>query len=389
MVVTLRTASPPPVSLVHLGRTVPNGWGLGLRSTARGLLAVHRGRRALPLGADARLTGTVELRLAIGTRSLTRGCGYGRRAHCRSNPTSGGRRGGAQASLASGPDAEPLVSRVRPRGLFGGAVGCATAGLHPPKRRVRGQRPCACAVPCHPVRGLPRPPPWQGPAGGSVVHATVWLLREAELGLGDTRHQTLSGYAGWYLRVYVRGRLLKRESSARWMGGWGCPTVGLGAGRAGARKPSEGGSLLGYLTAGGEAFCCERVGRSSRCAQVLLLPPGVPPTPAPGMLHTRSFPRPRGLEAAHHHRWFFWGASHLCHGDPSHRHTAIRTLPLPRSSEVTYVSLPTRNDFPNGGFTNSSALFAAATNSADQPGNRAGNENPAPKNRRQLEVRIS
>ena len=47
-------------------------------------------------------------------------------------------------------------------------------------------------------------------------------------------------------------------------GGVGCPTVGLGARRAGAKKLSEGGSLLGYLTARGEAFCCERVGQSSR-----------------------------------------------------------------------------------------------------------------------------
>ena len=39
-------------------------------------------------------------------------------------------------------------------------------------------------------------------------------------------------------------------------------------------------------------FWYERVGQPSLCSQALLLPFGVPPTPAPAMPHMQSSPRP-------------------------------------------------------------------------------------------------
>ena len=54
-------------------------------------------------------------------------------------------------------------------------------------------------------------------------------------------------------------------------------------------------------TAGENYFHWVRVGQLSLCSQVLLLPLGVPPTPVPAMLSTKSFIRQRNSEGAHHH----------------------------------------------------------------------------------------
>ena len=89
------------------------------------------------------------------------------------------------------------------------------------------------------------------------------------------------GYRGWYFRVYVRVRLLEEGILQSWRGWVGRPPVGLGVKRAGSKKRREVGSLFGYLIAGGHYLYCGRVRELSCYSQVLLLPLGVPPTPAP------------------------------------------------------------------------------------------------------------
>ena len=86
-------------------------------------------------------------------------------------------------------------------------------------------------------------------------------------------------------------------------GGWGAGGLEKGPG---VRKwsPFDGGILRTWLnpTAGEHHVYETRSGYLSLCSQAPLLPLGVPPTPAPAMLHTKSFPRPQSLEGAHHHR---------------------------------------------------------------------------------------
>ena len=62
-----------------------------------------------------------------------------------------------------------------------------------------------------------------------------------------------------------------------------CPGGGGGRGLSTLLVPGDGGS---------GCFWHMRVGQPSGCSQVLLLPPGVPPTPAQAMLHTKPFPKP-------------------------------------------------------------------------------------------------
>ena len=65
----------------------------------------------------------------------------------------------------------------------------------------------------------------------------------------------------------------------------------------------KGGNCLYCLSqaTGETCFWKGTVGQPCHCSRVLLLRLGVPPTPAPAMLHTKSFPRRRGLEGAYHH----------------------------------------------------------------------------------------
>ena len=49
----------------------------------------------------------------------------------------------------------------------------------------------------------------------------------------------------------------------------------------------------------GNAFVVREGAQGCLCSRVLLLPHGVPPAPAPAMLHTKPCPRQRSLEGAH------------------------------------------------------------------------------------------
>ena len=92
-------------------------------------------------------------------------------------------------------------------------------------------------------------------------------------------------------RYSINQPLSKGLLSTRWFGG-----------EEGGFKPKlqEAGSLLGDPTAGQNCFYYVTVERLSRYSQVLLLPLGVPPAPAPAMLHTKTFARSRSSEGAHH-----------------------------------------------------------------------------------------
>ena len=62
------------------------------------------------------------------------------------------------------------------------------------------------------------------------------------------------------------------------------------------------GACLRCLSIGEKHLWEMRMGLMSLRAQALLQPLGVPPTPAPAMLHTKSFPKAQSLEGAHHHK---------------------------------------------------------------------------------------
>ena len=84
-----------------------------------------------------------------------------------------------------------------------------------------------------------------------------------------------------------------------WVGGLVVHSVGWGC-RGRVQTTASGAAQL-TLTTGGNYCDRVRVEHLSLCSQVLLLPRGVPPTPAPGTLHTKPFPRQWSLGGAHHH----------------------------------------------------------------------------------------
>ena len=121
---------------------------------------------------------------------------------------------------------------------------------------------------------LPNDHPWSNSV--YLPLKTLWTLKSAKY------HCSLcKGGGGGALaesRVSVHVRLLRRESSTCGYVGW-FPTRWVGFKKE--KRLREVGSLLGYPTAGGSSFCCMGVGQLSRCSQVLLLPLGATPMPAP------------------------------------------------------------------------------------------------------------
>ena len=83
----------------------------------------------------------------------------------------------------------------------------------------------------------------------------------------------------------------------RWVG---CLPSGLGVKREDLEKLREVGSQMGYLTTGENFFLLRESGTLVPLLTNAASAPCRPSHAGAGMLHTKSFPRPRGLEGAHH-----------------------------------------------------------------------------------------